>query len=69
MTRLLNKVGDALLTLTVPQAEAAADPTYLQCYCNACNLWRRICGPGGCSDWDLIGQCTAGGCNHGPWTC
>ncbi|MER7213455.1 hypothetical protein [Streptosporangium sp. NPDC000239] len=69
MTRLLNRVGDTLLSLTAPRAEASADPTYLRCTCKNCELWQQICGPGGCSDWYRIGTCTAGGCDHGPWFC
>lgn len=69
MTRLLSKVGDSLLAMVVPRAEASADPTYLECRCKECFLQQRTCGPGGCTAWQTIGRCYAGGCDHGPWGC
>ncbi|GII63514.1 hypothetical protein Skr01_35990 [Sphaerisporangium krabiense] len=69
MTRLLTTFGDRLLTMVAPRAEAAADPTYLQCQCWDCVLWQRVCGPSGCGNWYPIGQCYVDCYIERPWTC
>ncbi|NUR28019.1 MAG: hypothetical protein HOV83_19615 [Catenulispora sp.] len=68
MTRLINMVGDALLSMVAPRTEAAADPTYLECRCFRCFLQQRVCGPGGCGSWTSIGTCYVD-CDTGTWAC
>lgn len=58
MVRMLKAAGDRMLMMMAPRTEAAADPTYVQCYCNdSYGLMQRVCGPGGCSGWSRIGGC------------
>lgn len=58
MMRMLKVTGDRLLMAMAPRVEAAADPTYVECYCNnQCGLMQRVCGPGGCTPWELVGGC------------
>ncbi|WP_344926046.1 hypothetical protein [Streptosporangium carneum] len=64
---MLKTVGDRMLTMAAPHVEAAADPTYVECYCNnLCALFQRVCGPGGCTAWTLIGGCIK---PTGPYPC
>jgi hypothetical protein len=58
MMRKLSAIGNHLLMMMTPRVEAAADPTYLECYCNdTCGLMQRVCGPGGCTPWYLFDGC------------
>ncbi|GAA3082712.1 hypothetical protein [Streptosporangium carneum] len=69
MTRLLNRVGDTLLALVAPRAEATADPTYTECRCFRCFLQQRTCGPGGCTAWQTIGNCYVQCDTSHTWGC